>query len=81
MEQLSKIGFKAVNLYFSAICNLRCRYCFQPKICEIGEETNKKIIKWISSGEMEEDILRYYGEDMESMCLWGGNLLSISLIL
>ena len=72
MENLTKVGFKAVNIYFSAVCNLNCRYCFQPKIHEIGKSVNDKIIEWISSGKMEDDILKYYGPEIESICLWGG---------
>lgn len=72
MDSLSKIGFKAVNLYFSAICNLQCRYCFQPKIHEIGKKVNDEVIQWIVSGRMEDDIQKYFGNDIEYICLWGG---------
>lgn len=72
MEPLIKFGLEAVTIYFSAICNLRCRYCFQPKINSISCEINKKIINWISSGKMEDDIIKYYGEDITSLGLWGG---------
>ena len=72
MQKLSEIGFEAVNIYFSGLCNLRCRYCFQPKIEEISKSINDKIIEWISSGRMEEDIIKYYGEKIKCISLWGG---------
>lgn len=35
-------------------------------------EVNKEILKWISSGEMEKDILKFFGEEVETLSLWGG---------
>ena len=35
-------------------------------------ENNKKIIDWIRSGDMENDILKYFGPDIEYIQLWGG---------
>ncbi len=72
MEPLYKFEFEAVNIYFSAVCNLRCRYCFQPKINGISQEINKKIVNWITSGKMEEDIIKYYGVNISALSLWGG---------
>lgn len=72
MIELNKCGIVAANVYFSGVCNLQCRYCFQPKIGSIMSEVNKKIIDWISSGRMEDDILEYYGENVKCLSLWGG---------
>lgn len=72
MNDLSKAGFEAANVYFSAVCNLRCRYCFQPKIGDIANPINKDIQKWISSGNMEKDILCRYGKDIKDISFWGG---------
>lgn len=72
MKELYKAGFEAVNVYFSAVCNLKCRYCFQPKIGAIASPINKDIQKWISSGEMEKDILERYGENISDISFWGG---------
>ena len=72
MRKLNEYGFVAVNLYFSAICNLECTYCFQPKISGHMGEVNKEIIEWITSGKMEDDIEKYIGLDTEILSLWGG---------
>lgn len=72
IDKLENYGYCAVELYFSAVCNLNCIYCFQPKISCRGNEVNKKIIDWISSGRMEDDILKYLGESVEYISFWGG---------
>lgn len=72
MNPLIEYGFVAVNLYFSGICNLQCKYCFQPKIGSQMKEVNKKIIDWIESGKMEDDVEKYIGKDIECFSLWGG---------
>ena len=71
-KKLCDLGYESVNLYFSAICNLRCKYCFQPKIENINKDTNKKIIDWISSGRLEDDILDVFGKNITNISLWGG---------
>lgn len=70
--KLSDFSYEAVELYFSAVCNLDCTYCFQPKLKEHGALVNKDLIEWIRSGEMEEDILKYVGEKTSFLSLWGG---------
>lgn len=72
MKKLSEYGFKAVNLYFSAVCNLECTYCFQPKISGHMQDVNDNIVDWIVSGRMEDDIERIIGSDITSLSLWGG---------
>lgn len=71
-KKLCDLGYESVNLYFSAICNLRCKYCFQPKVAGINKDTNKKVIEWISSGRLEDDILDLFGKDITNISLWGG---------
>lgn len=72
IDKLENYGYCAVELYFSAVCNLNCVYCFQPKISCRGNEINKEIIDWISSGRMEDDILKYLGDSVEYISFWGG---------
>ena len=72
MEPLIKYGYPAVNIYFVGTCNLKCVYCFQPKISDTMNSVNKKIIEWVTSGKMEEDIEKYIGKEIESLSLWGG---------
>ena len=72
MDALINHGFIAANIYFSGVCNLQCRYCFQPKIGSQMREVNKKIIDWIKSGRMEDDLEKYIGKDIECLTLWGG---------
>ena len=71
MKDLNKYGFNGVSIHFTATCNLKCKYCFQPKLNSMSEN-NKKIIDWIRSGYMENDILKYFGPDIEYIQLWGG---------
>lgn len=72
MEPLNKYGYIAANIYFSGACNLKCKYCFQPKIKDTMSDVNKKIEEWIKSGKMEDDILKYIGKDTTCFSLWGG---------
>ena len=72
MDPLINHGFCAVNLYFSGVCNLQCKYCFQPKIGSKMREVNNKIIEWLDSGKMEDDVEKYIGKDIECLALWGG---------
>ena len=72
MDPLINHGFVAVNVYFSGVCNLQCKYCFQPKIGSKMRDVNNKIIEWIDSGKMEDDIEKYIGKDIECLALWGG---------
>ena len=43
MKDLNKYGFNGVSIHFTATCNLKCKYCFQPKLNSMSEN-NKKII-------------------------------------
>ena len=72
MEPLINYGFVAANVYFSGTCNLQCTYCYQPRFGKQTKASNDKIIEWISSGKMEEDIEKYIGKNIESLNLWGG---------
>lgn len=72
MGPLINYGYVAANIYFVGTCNLKCVYCFQPKICDTMRDVNKKIVDWIRSGEMEDDIEKYIGKNVESFSLWGG---------
>lgn len=72
MIQLNKFGIEAVSLYFSGTCNLQCTYCFQPKVRQIMGGENEKCINWITSGKMEDDILRIIGNGVKVFGLWGG---------
>ena len=65
-------GVEAVNLYFTGTCNLKCTYCFQPKIGSHMRDINNKIIEWITSGRMEDDIATKIGDHISSLCFWGG---------
>ena len=70
--RLDEYGYCAVELYFSAACNLKCRYCFQPSVPEHMHRVNEEIREWISSGRMREDILTYVGPNIRYISLWGG---------
>lgn len=72
MDKLENYGICAVSLYFSGICNLQCRYCFQPKIGSIMTEENEKIRDWISSGKMEDDLDSIVGKSLTDLAFWGG---------
>lgn len=72
MGPLINYGYVAANIYFVGTCNLKCVYCFQPKICDTMSSVNKKIVNWIESGDMEDDIEKYIGKNVESFSLWGG---------
>lgn len=65
-------GLDSCELYFSAVCNLNCVYCFQPKLKEHGSLKNKEIIDWITSGRMEDDIENTFGRGIKTIALWGG---------
>lgn len=76
MIKLEDYGYCAVEVYFSAACNLKCRYCFQPSVPERMKEVNKKCIDWISSGRMEDDIEEHLGPSLIELSLWGGGTFS-----
>lgn len=72
MESLKGLGYCAVELYFSAVCNLNCIYCFQPKVAPQMECENKKIIEWLKSDQVIEDLKDIFEDDLESIAFWGG---------
>lgn len=72
MGPLINYGYVAANIYFVGTCNLKCVYCFQPKISDTMSDVNAKIVDWIESGEMEDDIEKYIGKNVENFSLWGG---------
>lgn len=72
MEPLINYDFVAANVYFVGTCNLQCKYCFQPKIGKKMSDVNEKIIEWVKSGKMEEDVEKHIGKDIECLALWGG---------
>ena len=69
---LEEFGYCAVELYFSAVCNLKCIYCFQPSVPQHMKKVNEEIKEWISSGQVEKDILKYLGPNVAHISFWGG---------
>lgn len=72
IEKLENYGIHGVELYFSAVCNLECTYCFQPKLHSHGAKVNEEIKIWLSSGQFIEDIKKYIGENIDYLAFWGG---------
>lgn len=63
---------EASTLYFSGTCQLKCKYCFLPKIPSHMKRINDMIIEWIDSGKMIEDMKYIHGDQLIHIALWGG---------
>lgn len=66
------VGQKAVTLYFSGKCQLKCSYCYLPKLPGHMNSVQKDIEKWMTTKKIIEDIYEVTGEDLEDMAFWGG---------
>lgn len=69
--RLDEYGFCAVELYASAVCNLNCVYCFQPKVSDHMKKVNEEIVEWITSGRCEDDLLEFC-PTVQYISFWGG---------
>lgn len=64
-------NYKTCELFSSAICNLNCSYCYIPKLNCMGN-IHREIISKIESEEYFQDLKNLYGENLNSISLWGG---------
>ena len=69
---LGQYGYRAVTLNASSVCNLKCAYCFQPKVPSVMYRNNEKTKEWLRSGKFIEDILYVFGDQIEDLTFWGG---------
>lgn len=73
IKDLSMFGIRAVAVNFSMTCNLRCSYCYLTKEPSIMPSLNRDTIDWITSGRMEDDLLKITGSGgLDYLSLWGG---------
>lgn len=66
---LNKRG-AAAEMLTSAVCNMKCEYCYIPKTNEMSI-MHSEIIEKIKSGEYINTLKNIYGEDLEHLSFWG----------
>ena len=71
-ERYNKIEPKTVSVYFSGYCNLKCTYCYNPKIPGKMNKSNLEIKKWITSGKLLNDLKDITNYKLENISFWGG---------
>lgn len=72
--QLNPYGrLPSFSLNFSGICNLDCVYCFNPKVSQATQETNKRIRDAIENDKYIEEIdAQVTPEEVRNVSFWGG---------
>jgi len=60
----------AAELFSSAVCPLKCKYCYIPKT-NLMKQLNQELIKELKIGSFIVDLKEIYGENLEALGLWG----------
>ncbi|MHA1286997.1 MAG: hypothetical protein ACTSPB_06275 [Candidatus Thorarchaeota archaeon] len=58
------------EIFSSAVCPLKCKYCYIPK-SQAMQELQKSIISSLKSGTFTYSLFSIYGGDLENLGLWG----------
>jgi organic radical activating enzyme len=60
----------AAEIFSSGVCNIKCNYCYIPKVSEM-KNIHKQIIDKIKNDKFVSSLKDLYGDDLEHLSFWG----------